>query len=212
MRQALLAEAHKLGTRPPCAVATLDILDRLEVTGVEGDFVECGVWRGAHPILAKAYSEANGYRPRKYWCFDTFDGMPPPSPDDVNYRGGRPFDKPKDWLAVPLNQVQLNFSRLGLLDDSVVFIKGKVEKTLLRDPLPERISYLRLDTDFYSSTYAELQMLYPRLVPGGALVVDDYGWWLGAKKAVDKYFGRELPEMITIDKSARLIWKKNGAR
>jgi hypothetical protein len=43
-------------------------------------------------------------------------------------------------------------------------------------------------------------------------VVDDYGWWLGARKAVDKYFGRELPEMITIDKSARLIWKKHGPR
>jgi O-methyltransferase len=211
VRQALLEDARKLGSRSHCVLATFDILDRLEANGIVGDFVECGVWHGAQPIMAKKYCQAKRYTPRKYWCFDTFEGMPPGGPDDINYTGGRPLHKPKDWLSIPLSQVQNNFAQRGLLDDSVVFVKGKVEETLTREPIPERISYLRLDTDFYSSTFAELQFLYPKLVRGGALVIDDYGWWLGAKKAVDSYFGRE-PEMVTIDKSARLIWKTDGVR
>src|SRR3954451_21279803 len=119
MRLALLEEARKLRSRPQCALATFDILDRLEANGIDGDFVECGVWRGAQPVLAKMYCQAKRYTPRKYWCFDTFEGMPKAGPYDTNYRGGHPLDKPNDWLAVPLSQVQNNFARRGLLDDSV---------------------------------------------------------------------------------------------
>ena len=68
-------------------------------------------------------------------------------------------------------------------------IKGKVENTLRnKQKLPKKISILRLDTDFYESTKIELEVLFPRLVKGGVLIIDDYGFWKGAKKAVDEYF------------------------
>ena len=53
--------------------------------------------------------------------------------------------------------------------------------------LPEKISILRLDTDFYSSTKIELEILYKRLVKGGILIIDDYGHWKGVRKAVDEF-------------------------
>jgi O-methyltransferase len=205
--QRLTQDARTLGSRPPCIEWTIHILDRLEILGIAGDFVECGVWQGAQPITAKAYIEANGYRARRYWLFDTFSGMPPPGPEDVNHRGGRPLNKPNDWLLCSRADVERAFSDRELLDDSVIFVEGMVEQTLRTHEIPDRISYLRLDTDFYSSTMVELQVLYPMLVRGGALVIDDYGWWLGAKKAVDTYFGGQMPEMVEIDRSARLIWK-----
>ena len=206
LRERLITDVQRLGSRQPCVIATMDILDRLEEQRVEGDFVECGVWHGVHPILAKAYVEGRGYRPRKYWCYDTFAGMPPCGPEDQNYRGGRPYDKPKDWLLVPLAEVKDNFAARKLLDKSVEFVVGMVEQTLRGPRLPTKISYLRLDTDFYASTLIELQVLYPLLVSGGALVLDDYGWWLGSQKAANEYFGKGQA-MTEIDRGARLIWK-----
>jgi len=171
--------------------------------------VECGVWRGSQPILARAYIEVNGYRPRQYWLYDTFSGMPMPGPYDVTIQGYTATHKPQDWLSVSREEVAHNFATRGLMDDEqVMLMAGQVEKTLL-DPhnLPERICYLRLDTDFYTSTKASLEALYPLLESGGALVIDDYGWWQGAQRATDEYFATP-PEMTQIDRSARLIWKQ----
>jgi O-methyltransferase len=202
----------RLGSRPACAAWTIRILDRLELLGIAGDFVECGVWRGAQPVVAKAHVTLAEYRPRRYWLYDTFKGMPPPGPYDFTYRGGRPNNKPPNWLSASINEVKAAFADRGLLDDSVIFVEGLVEDTLKTGLLPQRINYLRLDTDYYSSTMAELQALYPLLVVGGALVIDDYGWWQGARRAVDLYFGGVPDGMIEIDRSARLIWKTHGLR
>lgn len=74
------------------------------------------------------------------------------------------------------------------LTENVKFLKGDVLETLIdAQALPKTISVLRLDTDWCESTKLELEVLYPRLVPGG-LIIDDYGHWQGAKKAVDEYF------------------------
>jgi O-methyltransferase len=70
---------------------------------------------------------------------------------------------------------------------NVKYIKGMVEDTL-RDNIPEKIALLRLDTDFYESTKAELEVLLDKLVTGGILIVDDYGSWAGSRKAVNDYF------------------------
>ena len=91
---------------------------------------------------------------------------------------------------------------------NVKLIKGRVEETLLvRKNLPKKISILRLDTDFYSSTKVELNILYPRLVTGGVLIIDDYGFWKGARKAVDEYFKNFRPFFHYVDHSCRLMIK-----
>lgn len=86
------------------------------------------------------------------------------------------------------------------------FVIGPVEETLITK-VPERIALLRLDTDWYESTRAELEYLYPRLVVGGVLIVDDYGHWKGARKAVDEYFaalGNDAPLLNRLDYTGRM--------
>jgi hypothetical protein len=96
----------------------------------------------------------------------------------------------KPWCKRSLKHVKGCLEETGVYDeDKLRFVVGPVEKTLL-DPanLPERIAVLRLDTDWYASTKAELKHLYPRLSSGGTLIVDDYGHWYGCRQAVNEYF------------------------
>jgi len=93
----------------------------------------------------------------------------------------------------------------GYPEDQVIFIKGRVEDTIPQT-VPEQIALLRLDTDWYESTYHELIHLYPRLVNRGILILDDYGYWQGARKAVDTYFQENKVGMYLhrVDESARI--------
>jgi len=72
--------------------------------------------------------------------------------------------------------------------------------------MPGKIALLRLDTDWYESTAHELKHLYPLLVPGGVIIIDDYGHWEGARKAVDEYITAEkLPLLLNrIDYTGRI--------
>jgi O-methyltransferase len=98
-------------------------------------------------------------------------------------------DSHNDWCYASLDDVKANFRNAGLLDDNIIFVQGDVAVTLeVPNNLPERIATLRLDTDWYESTKKELQILYPRLSVGGVLIIDDYGYWAGAREAVDEYF------------------------
>ena len=161
--------------------------------GIPGDIVECGVWRGGNIILARIMCPD-----RVCWLYDTFAGMPPPGPYDAKHKPGRnPYlasahiAKKKSLVMslATLDEVIDCFRAEGLLDfGRMNFVKGKVEDSLFNSQLPERIALLRLDTDWYESTKVELEVLYPRLVSGGYLIIDDYGHWLGARKAVDDYF------------------------
>lgn len=165
---------------------------------IKGDFVECGTWRGGHAIIAKAIFDSYDSE-RKVWIFDTFSGMSSPSEFDLDLNGKSAkieFNKyaenmPKDqnlWRHSGIVEVKKNFESLGLEIDTVEFIQGMVEDTLLSNHLPGSIAVLRLDTDWYESTKIELEVLYPLLSPGGVLIIDDYGHWKGCRKAVDEYF------------------------
>lgn len=163
---------------------------------IPGDFVECGVFRGGNAILAKILFDAYGVD-RKVWLFDTFLGMTKPLDVDVDSSSGEPaieqYEKMdrgghNDWVFCPLDQVKAHFADAKLLDDQVIFVQGDVLQTLDSQPLPDAIAVLRLDTDWYESTKKELEVLYPRLTTGGALLIDDYGHFQGAQKATDEYF------------------------
>ena len=176
---------------------------------IAGDFVECGVWRGGNSILA-----ADVFRSlrssKRVWLFDTFAGMTKPTDVDINYRGEHAQERFRsagsDWCHSPIDEVQSNFAAMGLLGPQVKFVKGDVAQTLARtDDLPKSIAVLRLDTDWYESTRVELEALYPRLTRGGILIIDDYGHWGGARKAVDEYFSqRDRPFLQYIDQTARI--------
>ena len=159
---------------------------------IEGDFVECGVYKGGNPIIAKKFFDSVGLN-KKVYCYDTFEGMTPPSDKDGDKAR-------KDWnnkakCEANLNEVKTNFKTHNCLDDNVKFIVGDVCKTLrTEENLPKKISILRLDTDFYESTKLELEILFPLLVKDGFLIIDDYGHWQGCQQAVDEYFSKDFVE------------------
>jgi O-methyltransferase len=179
-----------------------------------GDFVECGVWKGGNIILLKKLIEKFNFK-KSIYGFDTFEGMVEPSFYDVNYNNKsakKMFDEHKKkeigFAMCSLDDVKRNIKK-NTKPDNIFLIKGKVENTLKnKKKLPKKISILRLDTDFYESTKIELEILFPRLVKGGVLIVDDYGFWKGAKKAVDEYFCDYRQFMHYVDHSCRLLIKK----
>ena len=163
--------------------------------GVEGDVVECGVFRGGSSKLVALTLSELGDETRQLYLYDTFTGMTEPT--DLDRRlsdGSAAADTWKrhehathnDWAYAPLEAVQQVMWSTPYPKDSMHFVKGKVEETIPR-VVPERIALLRLDTDWYESTYHEMVHLYPRLVSGGILIIDDYGSWAGARAAIDEY-------------------------
>lgn len=192
-------------------LAMHNALRRIDAAGIAGDVVECGVWRGGHIILARLVSPL-----RMCWLYDTFAGMTAPGPHDRK----RSLYKPppakalsKSWTMATLEEVSANLKAHDAFDESKLkFIVGDVCKTLrVSNNVPDRIALLRLDTDWYESTKIELEVLWPRLVQGGTIIVDDYGHWLGARKATQDYFAAHVPDfakrIIQIDYTACMMIK-----
>jgi hypothetical protein len=104
-----------------------------------------------------------------------------------------------------LPEVRATLARTGHADDRLHLVPGLVEETIPAQ-VPDRIALLRLDTDWEASTAHELAHLWPRVAPGGVLIVDDYGHWRGARRAVDAYFhGREdAPLLLRVDYTGRV--------
>ena len=183
---------------------------------LEGDIVECGVWKGGNLILSQMLVEKFNLN-RKTYGYDTFKGMSKPGDLDSHRITGE-LAKAKwknnnvedynTWCYASVEEVQTNIKKHVMNPDNVQLIMGKVEDTLLKkENLPESISVLRLDTDWYESTKIELQVLYPRLVKGGILIVDDYGLWNGSRRAVDEYFKDSNVWLHYIDEDCRLLIK-----
>jgi O-methyltransferase len=181
------------------------VLDR----DIPGDIVECGVWRGGSALLAALILKARNVSDRKLYLYDTFQGMPTPTEFDVDKYGRTGFEMMEQygddigWCYALLEDVQAAFF-VHNFDFEINFVQGDVLETL-KTTKPETISVLRLDTDWYESTAAEFELLYPRLSTRGVLIIDDYGCWTGSRKATDDYF-REVPGpmLIRIDKEVRL--------
>ena len=163
-------------------------LQEIYNNNIAGDFVECGVWRGGNIIIAKTFFNSVNDN-RTHWAYDTFEGMTPPSDHDP-ITAHESWEVPHVKCLSPLDEVIENFKKFNIYDDNVCIVKGDVAITLLDTTnLPEKIAILRLDTDWYASTLVELEVLYDRLVPGGYIIIDDYGHWAGCRKAVDEFFG-----------------------
>jgi len=196
--------------------ALTNSFEYIQKNNVPGDYVECGVWQGGNLILLAALQDSIGAN-RVIYGFDTFSGMTNPTANDVDYKGNsatqmlektKKIDGQSDIHAF----ASLSIVKKNLLENNsknVKLIQGDVCNTLLEpENLPSKIAILRLDTDWYESTKIELEILYPLLVSGGVLIIDDYGHHQGARKAVDEYFQREMPWMHYIDYTCRLIVKK----
>jgi O-methyltransferase len=179
---------------------------------VPGAFVECGVWRGGSMLIIAHTLVELGVTDRDLYLYDTFETMPPPGPLDIDLWGTPAADFYEAALASPVysylpqDQIYALMTATGYPAERLHFVRGLVEETI-PGVAPERIALCRLDTDWYESTLHEMEHLYPRISPGGVLLVDDYGHFMGAKQAVDEYIEREHLAVLLnrIDFTGRLI-------
>jgi O-methyltransferase len=172
---------------------------------VTGDLIETGTWRGGASIFMRSILKVHGVVDRKVYVADSFEGLPKPDPDEYPADAGDKFHT-LEFLAVSLDDVKQNFSRYGLLDDQVCFIKGWFRNTLpfLKD---RKWSVVRLDGDMYESTWNGLVNLYPNLSIGGYIIVDDYGAVKGCREAVEDYRrAKKIAEPIRTVDWGRVFW------
>lgn len=206
------------------AYANYKIINYIEDNNIPGDIVECGVWKGGSSMLmAKTLLKRNNTS-RKIYMYDTYDGMSEPTIEDESltsnshaiqifnlmrknnkYRYGE-----KNWCQASLDEVKQNIKSTGYPYENIIFTKGKVEDTI-PETLPEKIAFLRLDTDFYTSSKHELVHLYPLLENKGVCLFDDYYYWKGQKIATDEYFQsiNQKPLLIKVLNNAICIKTSN---
>jgi O-methyltransferase len=188
--------------------------------GVDGAFAECGVWRGGSVLAMILTLQELDAADRELYLYDTFEGMTRPTDHDTSARDGdalevwRRADRQGEraWGEmfaddlVGESVVAETLLATGYDPDLLHLVAGPVERTL-PEHAPARLALLRLDTDWYESTRHELTHLYPRLMDGGVLIVDDYGHWEGCRRAVDEYFAGAPVLLNRIDYSARMAVK-----
>ena len=206
-------------TGPYRTLAMIRATRYVAVHGIDGAITECGVWRGGSMMAAAMVLQECGADDRQLFLYDTFEGMTAPSGVDVHIRGVVARDRFQekrtgadraDWCVATLAEVKASMSKTGYDNALVRYVKGKVEDTI-PNVVPDQIAPLRLDTDWYESTRHELIHLYPRLVVGGALIIDDYFGWQGQRKAVDEWLAKHRPRLYLhrIDRSARIAIKQS---
>jgi hypothetical protein len=232
----LQAEPEFLAAYERCRAFTMTSLERMHAlwqaarhvarARVEGDVVECGVWKGGSSMLAALALKSAGDTARSLWLYDTFTGMSEPTAADVDFAGkaageewsaraskraapsGAGSPNAEGWCEAPVDAVKGALASTGYPADRLHFVAGKVEETIPARA-PAKIALLRLDTDWYESTRHELEHLWPRLSTGGVLIVDDYGHWQGARRAVDEYFAKrpDAPLLTRVDYTGRVAIK-----
>ena len=197
--------------------ALCEAVKYIHENGIEGNIVECGVWKGGSMMAVASMLLGLNDFGRDLYLFDTFAGMPPPTGADIDIEGvtandllvqSDKQDEKSVWCYASLETVRAAVSSVGYPAEKIHLIEGMVEQTIPANA-PEKIALLRLDTDWYESTKHEMEHLFPRLSKGGVLIIDDYGHWQGAKRAIDEYIENHKVKILLqrIDYSGRIAVK-----
>ena len=170
---------------------------------IPGDIVECGAAQGGSAALM-ALTLRNLKARRKMWLFDTFEGLPAPTADDPDFEWADLFT---GTCIGTLEEVLALFKKLDVLSD-VEFVKGLFQDTLPTAPIVQ-IAVLHIDGDWYDSVKTCLEHLYDKVVSGGVIQFDDYGYWQGARRAVDEFLNKRQirARLQRIDYSGRILIK-----
>lgn len=203
-------------TSPERVAAVCAATEHVVAADIPGAIVECGVWRGGSMMAVALTLQRLGVADRELFLFDTFEGMTRPTEVDRDFAGRSVMpgwkhhqQGPPDPCAVPLEEVRAALAGTGYDPALTHLVAGPVEETV-PEHAPAVIALLRLDTDWYESTRHELVHLYPRLAPGGLLIVDDYGHFEGARKATDEFFAADPVFLARIDYTGRIAVKPAG--
>jgi len=178
-----------------------NVIDYILDYNIEGALVECGVQTGKIEKIWINGLKRRNIKSRDIYMYDTFAGLTEPSERDVGISNGmssqdvfREWNRHNvndvnTWCYCPLGKVMSDLYQLDYSSERLHFIKGDVRETLLdENNIPKKIAILRLDTDWYDSSKIELETMFKYLVPGGVLILDDYGYWKGQKDATDEFF------------------------
>jgi hypothetical protein len=199
--------------------ALIDAVRYVVARGVPGDFAECGVWRGGSVLAMLLVLQELRVADRDVHLYDTFEGMTEPTEHDTSPvdpparetweqargRGEQPWAELFAPGVFDEERVRALLLGTGYPPERLHVVRGPVEETL-PGAAPDRLALLRLDTDFYASTRHEMEHLYPLVELGGVLIVDDYGHFDGARRAVDEHFAAHPPAPLLhrIDYTARI--------
>jgi O-methyltransferase len=164
-----------------------------QLASVPGEILEVGVWRGGSGCLIAAQSERSGSKARVYLC-DTFSGVVRAGTEDPIYSGGEHADTSPEL-------VRSLARHLGL--DNVEILVGEFPDASAAAIEDRQFKLCHLDVDVYGSTKASAEWIWPRLVEGGVIVVDDYGGdgMDGVQRAVDE---------VAAERSCRMVYNLNG--
>jgi O-methyltransferase len=165
-----------------------------------GDIVECGVWNGGSAaVMGVACMEAAENLKRDIWLFDSFQGLPPPGEQDGEWEKRSYF---QGWNRGDVKLVREVFNKVGLPCEKVRITPGWFSETLQTAPIKE-IVLLHIDADWYNSVKTVLETFFDRVVPGGFVVLDDYGYWQGCSQALTDFFAERGIHNVAIKKIGR---------
>jgi len=175
-------------------VANICAVQHVIENNISGDVVEVGVWKGGSVVSMIMTLLDDGVKNRRVHLFDTFSGMTPHSEKDIDLSGAsaeKLLQNPFFKCESSLEEVTQNVLRTGYPAELIEFHVGDIR---VNQSVPDLIAILRLDTDWYDSTKAELEQFYPNVVSGGIVMIDDYGHWQGCRQAVDEFLASH-PEL-----------------
>lgn len=182
-----------------------ELLTDITLNNINGDIIECGVWKGGASIFIAAFIKSLDIN-KKLFVADSFCGLPAPDPinypDDINQK----LHTFKE-LAIPLEDVKTNFLLFNVLDPNVVFLPGWFKDTLPTAPI-EKLCLLRLDGDMYESTIQGLENLYHKLQPGGFVIIDDFAIDVCKKAVLDFRAKNNITEEIKEIDWTGIYWQK----
>ncbi|WP_239338522.1 TylF/MycF/NovP-related O-methyltransferase [Frankia sp. CiP3] len=177
-----------------------DVADRR----VSGDVVECGVYNGGSvATVARALHDGR----RTFWLYDSFHGMPPAGDRDGLFAQSLPAGECHGTERTARHAL----ARAGVPADRIQVRAGWFHDTFTA-PLPAAVCYLHIDADWYDSVLLSLRTFYPLVTPGGVIVLDDFGWWEGARRAFYDFVAESrIHPLVDRAGPGQLLWIKGAA-
>jgi O-methyltransferase len=178
-----------------------DLVSELNTSRLAGDIVECGVWNGGSAAImgVACMKDRQLIQERTIWLFDSFQGLPPPGEQDGDVERQNYF---QGWNRGEVALVEEIFRKVGFPLEKMVIVPGWFNETLSKSRV-RKVALLHIDADWYDSVKAVLEIFFDRVVPGGFVVMDDYGYWQGCSQALRDYFAEHRVEGISITKIGR---------
>ncbi len=182
---------------------------------IKHNFVECGVWKGIYLVFFQKLIEMYNLENCKIYGFDTFEGIPKPTTEDITRNNESMLDrynllkvdeKTSNWNYTKIDKVKDSYFQNTKKNNNLILIKGKVEDTLIyKQNIPDEISILKLDTCLYSGTKIELDILFPKVKKDGIIIIDNYFNFKGVKKATDEFFKEKKLDIKYSKLSSRVV-------